>query len=71
MKSKAQRINDKVLNKLFERKDLHKNELFIFWDIFRSCYGELSCVGEHERLAGEIISEISCEDKDAKEVTGE
>ena len=63
-KTKTQRINDKILNKLSEREDLHKNELFIFWDIFRSCYGEFSCIDEHERIAGEILSEIDYEDKE-------
>ncbi len=63
IKTKAQKINDKILNKLSERKDLYKNELFIFWDIFRSCYGESSCIDEHNRMAGEILSELNCEVK--------
>ena len=43
-------------------KSLHKNELFIFWDIFRSCYGEFSCIDEHESIAGRILCEIKSED---------
>lgn len=55
---KAVKIMDTILNKLWEIKDLDRNTLFIVWDIFRSCYGEDSCIHEHNRLTGEILCEL-------------
>ncbi|KKK58309.1 hypothetical protein LCGC14_3045690, partial [marine sediment metagenome] len=58
MEIKEIRVINKILNNLYEREDLKKNELFIFWDIFRSVYGKFSCIDEHNRMAGEILSEL-------------